>query len=706
MKYKFFAGCLLFQMLLLSSIAASKEIILVHDKGGAKQNKSFLYVINLEHGKVIRKYPTHYGKKEGNKIREGDKKTPIGRYKISYINQKACDSNFGLYSVLTNYPNAFDRRRRNPGSAIAIHGGPARKTWGCFRVLDNKHKDIETPSGCISLPSSHHVKTIYELVKEGYSSPGTPFLSFNNLNRKYRAEEGRRISSTAIKFYRKLLRNKDWSNKHIDQLASSGKSGDKKKRPPIKFNDRERITANASSSLDQFQTFSYDPNNVLDNDPETAWVEGGSGPGRGEFITIMFPEFRYVDTIEIINGYGKPDALYRGEKVNRWKENSRIREAGIEFSNGTSISRTLKDSEYWQSVSLNGVRTDYIKLTIKSVYHGTKYEDDTCISEIRFPKGPKNKVVRPEPILPPAKPGTQASSYLKEKKSYPPANVLDNNPETAWVEGAAGEGKNEWIRINFPSPREINGMDIINGYKKIDKSSENDLWQRNRRVKTFLIEFSHDPSVTRNLEDSKAWQTISFPRVRTKYVKLTIKDVYRDDAVHTDTCVSEIRFRKVSDKTGSATVVKKPSLLKKEFTVSASSVLKKYKDFEYVPENVMDGILQTAWVEGDEHGYGEGEWIKISFPEACHLDTLEIINGYDKTAKNSGNNLWKRNSRVRRFEIEFSDGSSINRNLRDLRTWQKISFSPVRTHYVKFIIRKVYKGDKYDDTCISEIRFP
>ena len=86
---------------------------------------------------------------EGDKLREGDGKTPTGRY---YIDRRNRDSKFHL-SIGISYPNAEDVAEARaagvkPGGDIFIHGWSrkvaARRgrdwTWGCIAVAN---EDIE-----------------------------------------------------------------------------------------------------------------------------------------------------------------------------------------------------------------------------------------------------------------------------------------------------------------------------------------------------------------------------------------------------------------------------------------------------------------------------------------------------------------------------------------------------------------------------------
>lgn len=91
----------------------------------------------------------------GDKEREGDGKTPEGKYRINFKNP---NSQFTL-SLKVSYPDAEDRaeaaaRGDDPGGDIFIHGAPGREapyrfdervrdwTLGCIAVSDDDIREI------------------------------------------------------------------------------------------------------------------------------------------------------------------------------------------------------------------------------------------------------------------------------------------------------------------------------------------------------------------------------------------------------------------------------------------------------------------------------------------------------------------------------------------------------------------------------------
>jgi len=150
---------------------------------------------------------------------------------------------------------------------------------------------------------------------------------------------------------------------------------------------------------------------------------------------------------------------------------------------------------------------------------------------------------------------------------------------------------------------------------------------------------------------------------------------------------------------------------------------------KYSPGQITDHNIATAWVEG-VNGYGIGEAVII--PCLNLKNPVEIWNGYGKSQK-----LYRYNSRASKIKVSIIRAkmdditqygtmyedvkiiSSIIVKLKDVNTYQKISIPNynVETHfheafdkeieYAYFLgieILDVYKGSKWDDTCISEVR--
>ncbi|MDE6929142.1 MAG: discoidin domain-containing protein, partial [Lachnospiraceae bacterium] len=140
---------------------------------------------------------------------------------------------------------------------------------------------------------------------------------------------------------------------------------------PFRMTYIERILA--TSALSEYN-MKHSADRLIDGDVTTAWVEGAAGQGKGEAITVYFDDEYLIHGININAGYQKSNELYN--------KNSRPEKIQVLFSDGTYELHTLSDINDSQDIVLNkAIVTDYITLTIESVYPGTKYED-TAISEI------------------------------------------------------------------------------------------------------------------------------------------------------------------------------------------------------------------------------------------------------------------------------------------------------------------------------------
>lgn len=149
-------------------------------------------------------------------------------------------------------------------------------------------------------------------------------------------------------------------------------------------------------------------------------------------------------------------------------------------------------------------------------------------------------------------------------------------------------------------------------------------------------------------------------------------------------------------------------------TLSASSELKQSKGSSYFAENIHDLNYKTAWIEGVP-GYGIGEYITYHFPpQNPRITELIIVNGYVKS-----DSTWKKNSRVKTLKMYIDNKPHAILKLKNIKKEQHFTFEPLgyserqdwdklRTMpwwTIKFEILDVYKGDKYDDTAITEIYF-
>lgn len=117
----------------------------------------------LSHGKVLRSYKVALGGAPvGAKERQGDHKTPEGRYILDHRNPK---SQFHK-SIHVSYPNEQDKKRAarrgvSPGGDIMIHGLPNGYGW-----VGATHRARDWTDGCVAV-TNEEMDEIWELVPNG-----------------------------------------------------------------------------------------------------------------------------------------------------------------------------------------------------------------------------------------------------------------------------------------------------------------------------------------------------------------------------------------------------------------------------------------------------------------------------------------------------------------------------------------------------------
>ena len=123
-------------------------------------------------------------------------------------------------------------------------------------------------------------------------------------------------------------------------------------------------------------------------------------------------------------------------------------------------------------------------------------------------------------------------------------------------------------------------------------------------------------------------------------------------------------------------------------------------DVLHTVDNLVDNKLATAWVEG-AYGQGIDENLTVYFDEEYDVNGIIINSGYQKSETTYYNN-----SRPKEIEITFSNTSKMTVVLDDINAQQEIKFDEsIRTSGIVITIKSVYPGDRYEDTCISELSF-
>jgi hypothetical protein len=143
-----------------------------------------------------------------------------------------------------------------------------------------------------------------------------------------------------------------------------------------------------------------------------------------------------------------------------------------------------------------------------------------------------------------------------------------------------------------------------------------------------------------------------------------------------------------------------------QISVTASSSI---PGDSYVPENMLDGVLETAWnhcgTSCEETGaarQGVGQTLQFDFDEDVTLTGFRIANGYQKQSEAAGD-VWVKNNRIRQIVVTTADGSETV-ELADERGYQTINIQQATTDFLTIEVTGVYEGDgTYNDLAVSEI---
>ena len=185
----------------------------------------------------------------------------------------------------------------------------------------------------------------------------------------------------SIKLLKELFNKEDTEGGIIKGVVALGaKIKEKTENDTIQVDNK--VTSNlitwdnvyALSHLIQ-KSMNYKVENVIDDNPSTAWIEGVSDDGIGQFIQFSSNNTFRVDKIDIINGFSKNQKTYM--------KNNRVKKVIIEFSDKSQQVYELEDNNMeYQTIDIGGINTNSVKVIIQEVYTNGRVYKDTCISEI------------------------------------------------------------------------------------------------------------------------------------------------------------------------------------------------------------------------------------------------------------------------------------------------------------------------------------
>jgi hypothetical protein len=132
------------------------------------------------------------------------------------------------------------------------------------------------------------------------------------------------------------------------------------------------VAVRASSSLPASGDVTYDPENLTDGDPTTAWNEAAAGSGEGEWVELILEDAVPVGRVLVWNGY---------QKGAQFRDNARVATVDIDIGERT-LTADLLDIPGPQAIDFpEPIPADRLRLTIRRTYEGRRYTD-AALSEI------------------------------------------------------------------------------------------------------------------------------------------------------------------------------------------------------------------------------------------------------------------------------------------------------------------------------------
>ncbi|WP_062529778.1 NADase-type glycan-binding domain-containing protein [Demequina rhizosphaerae] len=118
---------------------------------------------------------------------------------------------------------------------------------------------------------------------------------------------------------------------------------------------------------------SYDPMNIADGDPDTAWRKSAEDWSGDDYLLVTFDEPMTVSRVGLVNGYAKVDA---SSGTDRYLQNHRLCWATFELSDGSAWSIELDtEDRTMQSIPVAGT-VDWVRIT-DLYYCGTEDPEAT-----------------------------------------------------------------------------------------------------------------------------------------------------------------------------------------------------------------------------------------------------------------------------------------------------------------------------------------
>ena len=280
---------------------------------------------------------------------------------------------------------------------------------------------------------------------------------------------------------------------------------------------------------------------------------------------------------------------------------------------------------------------------------------------------------------------TASSEYpADETGSYDAKKVADNKVATAWVEGEERNGLGAWVKLDLGGTKEVAKITLWGGMWYSVQ-----YWDYSSRPTQVELEFSDGTKEMVNLanEMKSVTHTLKKP-IKTDSVKVTLRNV-QSGSTFSDTGISDILIEDTS-----------PDPIVKVTSVVASTTAPSDADGSYDPMNLVDGMKDTMWCEGNKTSDGTNETLTYTFSTKRTVDTFHVNNGIATSIK-----YFMKGNRAQNATLTFGDGSVQKVKLANTMLPKSYPLTGVTTDSVKVSFDDIVKGSEFDDLCLSEAYF-
>jgi len=278
--------------------------------------------------------------------------------------------------------------------------------------------------------------------------------------------------------------------------------------------------ATAKSEEEPAEGVSYAAKNLRDSKSATVWVEGESGSGLGAWVEIDLGSSQEISGVRLWAGVWSSGDF--------WSRHNRPKEIELAYDDGSTQLVTLDDEMKMFDIPVDGgaKTTQKVKVTIKSVYNGSTF-NDTGISEIQVYNSADGGPVK-------VSAGQASTTY----PGYEPAAAYDGLVDTMWCENnTGGDGTGEWIQLDLDGSQSVSSISVIAG-----NGASFSLFREYNYGKAATLTFSDGSTEAITLKPIPMAQKIEFSARDTASVRLTIDEVVRgSNTEYNDLCVSELQ---------------------------------------------------------------------------------------------------------------------------------------------------------------------